>query len=896
MAAYAALVSLLNDLELIPNHPIHSFSFDNKQITSLSQTVHFLIDFMETYDSHGCTRETAEALERRIASAAHAAHDVIESHVIDQLHAGSTLGGKATFCFLPDLQKAIDDMEFVKRETIQFKVKSGVKAEQPTYSAPTSSEALNSGKNLMVGFNAALVGLMEMLTGDPSNKRVIPVVGMGGMGKTTLARNVYEHLHIQHHFDVRLWATISHDYKIESILTELLFGERRSATGGDFNRLGEELHKMLWGRRYLIVLDDMWGVEAWDEMHMFLPDNGNGSCVIVTSRLSNLAAHLSSSPFTMNFLDDDTSWELFCAKVFGEENCPAELEETGKKIAKRCKGLPLSIVVIGGHLRRLSRAIEYWEKVANFMNPISSLEEDEQCLNIISLSYEHLPAYLKPCFLYMGIYQEDERFDASKLLRFWVAEGFIKPNKSLSLEEVAEDYLNDLIDRNLILVQERMWNGKVGYCSVHDIVRELCMKVGKKDKFMCVLQNTTQAIGIELERHIVIQEGKINLDIAGALPLVRSIIHRRKWSVDELPIELRLLRVSASVSNLSVQKDEGCLTGAISQQLNLRYLAFYCEKATTMSVRDIYLPSSIPLFWNLQTLTVHNFGVLINAPCGIWEMPQLMHVEFIRIHLPDPLLGECIVLRNLHTLIGVVNLRLTEEVCIRMPNIKELSMEYNHFPSDCEASSYYCLHNLGRFINLHSFKCQFRGDSKWRDVVLSLTFPSSVEELGLWNCHLEWEELTMMIKSLAHLGSLVVYIIKGSEWSLVEEEFPRLKRLTIYSCDDLISWDAQSSHFPVLENICIQKSPKLSEIPCDIGEIPTLRLIQLKSCSVSAAVSAMRIMVEQESFGNEELQLEVDFNEMEQVERFQKMVREEGLRSNNLRLSYKLGRIRPSQL
>ncbi|XP_057772745.1 putative late blight resistance protein homolog R1B-17 [Salvia miltiorrhiza] len=575
MAAYAALVSLMNDLELIPNHPTHSFSFDNKQITSLSQTLHFLIDFMETYDSHGCTRESADSLESRIASSAHAAHDVIESHVVDQLHAGSTLGGKATSYFLPDLQKAIDDMDFVKREAIQFKAKSGVKAEQPTYSAPTSSESV---KSVMVGFDAAVVRLMEMLTGELSGHRVIPVVGMGGMGKTTLAKNVYDHLLIKQHFDIRLWATISQEYSVDNILTQLLSEKRKS--NGDVCRLGEELHKMLWGRRYLIVLDDMWSVEAWDEIHMFLPDNGNGSCVIVTTRLSNLAAHLSSYPFVMNFLDDDNSWELFCGKAFGEENCPLELVGIAKKIVKRCRGLPLSIVVIGSHLRRSSRAIEYWEKVANYMNPISSVAEDEQCLNIISLSYEHLPAYLKPCLLYMGIFQEDEQIDASKLLKLWVAEGFLKPNKSISLEEIAENYLNDLIDRNLILVIRRRWNGKAQICVIHDIVRELCLKVAKKEKFLYVLQDNTQVTSIGRELRIVIPQGKkLNSDGFGALPsLLRSLICSRllgrEIKFDRSCLFSRLLRVSAYATHIFLGGGR-FFPAAHFQQVNLRYLDFY---------------------------------------------------------------------------------------------------------------------------------------------------------------------------------------------------------------------------------------------------------------------------------------------------------------------------------
>ncbi|XP_042051256.1 putative late blight resistance protein homolog R1B-16 [Salvia splendens] len=693
MAAYAALVSLMNDLELIPNHPTHSFSFDSKQITLLSQIVHSLIDFMETFDSHGYTTESAEILETRIASAAHAAHPVIESHVVDQL-----LTGTPSPDFSLDLQKSIEDLHFVVEIVAMQFNKSKIGFNFNTYSPHTSSEFRSSGNNVMVGFDAAVVRLMEMLTftGGDSSQRVVPVVGMGGMGKTTLAGNVYNHLLIQQHFDIRCWATISQEFSVDNVLTQLLFENRK--TDGDVGRLGEELHKLLWGRRYLIVLDDMWSLEAWDDTHMFFPDNGNGSCVVVTTRLANLAAHLSSSPLQMNFLDEEKSWDLFRGKAFE------------KKI-------------------------------------------------------------------------EDERIDASKLLRYWVSEGFIKPNGSSSLEEVAEDYLKDLIDRNLILVVERRWNGKAHFCVIHDIVRELCLKVAKKEEFMCVLDTTH---GVGREHRIVIPEGKSLGALESPPLLLRSLILRPRLlgqlEFYRSSLFSRLLRVSAYATHIFLGEGR-CFPAAHFQQVNLRCLIFY---VTCCYPGPYLIPSSISQLWNLQTLIIHHDGVCVTAPYEIWEMTQLRHLKLDGVCLADPVLKqrerECIVLENLQRLVGVKILRLTKEVCKRIPNIKELAVDYHH-PT---TSSKYCLHNLTLF---------------------------------------NWEELNTRIESLSNLGYLELHSVKGSKWEQCDQEFSSLKVLMISDCDELVYRNANSSHFPILEALHICGSSKLSQVPSDIGEIPTLRVI-----------------------------------------------------------------------
>ena len=170
------------------------------------------------------------------------------------------------------------------------------------------------------------------------------------------------------------------------------------------------------------MLDDMWSIEVWEKLQLYLPDHSNGSRIMVTTRITNLWSSLDNNyGIEMKFLDEESSWNMFCIIVFGGRSCPLELEKIGKKIVKSCRGLPLSIVVVGGVLEKLERTNECWKSIRRSLNSIVNSENDMQCLKILKLSYNHLPLYLKPCFLYMGIFKEDSEIQVSKLIKLWVS-------------------------------------------------------------------------------------------------------------------------------------------------------------------------------------------------------------------------------------------------------------------------------------------------------------------------------------------------------------------------------------------------------------------------------------------------------------------------------------------
>ncbi|XP_042032510.1 putative late blight resistance protein homolog R1A-10 [Salvia splendens] len=847
MAAYGALVSLMHIIDTLEKHPSPPISINKKQVQSLTQNITFLQEFLDSYISPFAESHDADPLERRIADAVYAAEDVIESHIVDQIHSGSTI--VADHDFYHNLQKVIEEMDLINKEVKSIAVEAQTKQRPVAALTPSSSTVK---ENVIVGSKEVFIEVLDKLAGNQLNRQIIPITGMGGIGKTTLAMNLFENALVKERFDIRAWTTISQTYNVRETLREVLF----RASGGDSssdlseNELGQKLYQFLFGRRYLVIMDDMWSIEAWEKIKNFFPDNQNGSRIIVTTRLSDLSSQLNESCIVgMKFLDEASSWDLFGMTVFGKESCPIELEKIGKNIVANCKGLPLSIATIGGLLAKSERTKECWERIEQNLNSIVINTNDGFCLKILRMSYIFLPNYLRPCFLYMGVFEEDYRICVSVLKKLWVSEGFLKPRSGKCLETLAQEYFKELVDRNLILVDGLGSTGNVKYCKIHDLLRDLCLKEAEKERFYHVVRDDPPA-NIS-ERRVVLKTA----GLLGSLSHTRSVIcqYDKTTSDNEkvlLSRDLRLLRTFRACDF------ERYFLENVFELVNSRYLAISVHDESRFS-------SPIDLLWNLQTLIIHpSFYNDRHVPNEIWKLRQLRHLEFAvnKLILPNPASddSDIVIMENLQTLKGVENLLLNEEVVKRIPNVKKLHLTYN---SDLGEEN--CLSYLQCFSKLENLSCRTFYQSG--DFLLRINFPNSITKLVVDDLYsrefgTKWEDILRKIGSLPLLEKLVLIngVFQTGKWETIEGQFQNLKFLRLWLCEGLVNWIvSDSSHFPLLQKLTLDYLYELEEIPSEVGEIATLKSISLYWCSEAVVESAKKIVEEHEDLYGEQLDLHV---------------------------------------
>ncbi|GFP79880.1 putative late blight resistance protein homolog r1a-6 [Phtheirospermum japonicum] len=608
------------------------------------------------------------------------------------------------------------------------------------------------------------------------------LVGMAGIGKTALAKEVFAYISRRLINEYSAWVKVGPKPRLKQILQEKTE-----------EKLAKYLFESLKGTRYLIVLDDVWHGHVIEDLTRIIGYNNRNGRILVTTRLREVASG-AYPVHKMRFLNGEESWCLLRDKVFGEESssCPGELTKVGKKIAENCQGLPVLILEVAKILFKDKKTVEYWNEVAEKRNSVFS-DANDRIFEVLFPSYENLPQHLKACFLYMGVFPQDCEIPCSKLIKLWSVEEFLdQPSKFINFKDFGMKCINDLVSGSLVIVHKKSSNDAIKTCSLHCAVWHLCVTEAQRNRFFHILNSRADGLGegVKSQHRLCVHNNVLCATDTIVNSTARSLLCTGPYYRYPVPIcfGLKLLRV---LDALSIRLYEFPMEAL--KLVQLRYLALTYNG-------DV--PRSISQLWNLQF---------------IWDMKELKHLQVVGSDLPEPCNGD--VLPNLVTLLDVSVQSCTKGVLEGLPNLEKLGtrieLVLNNY-DDFEPST--CFDYVFRIHKLESFECVVLNPKLDNEAIivprsLGSHFPESLKRVSLSGVGCPWEDM----KAIASLPNLEVlklrcYAFRGPEWATGEWEFQRLRFLLIED-SDLENWRAPFSSFQDIRRLIIRHCYKLQDIP-----------------------------------------------------------------------------------
>ncbi|KAF7082191.1 hypothetical protein CFC21_086072 [Triticum aestivum] len=489
--------------------------------------------------------------------------------------------------------------------------------------------------------------ILIKLVGQPDNNqgsKVISVWGMGGLGKTTLVRSIYRSQQLGGW--KRAWATALRPFNPEVLLRDLALQLQNTiqedpagstATGVQkknisvmkLQDLKDELARILKVQKCLVVLDDILSTSEWDLVKSCLHNVGR---IIVTTRQKDVAKHCSredKNMYCLEGLKDAAALDLFIKKVFKdniEKNdlVPAMMEQA-RLILHKCDGLPLAISTIGGFLASKPKTAIEWRKMNDRIGTELEINPELRTIKTILMrSYDGLPYHLKYAFLYLSIFQEDQRIRWGRLGRRWTAEGYSRDMHGMTAIELCRTYFDELLDRSMILPGEGtyQYSQKINSCQLHDMIREICISKAREENLIltleegCCLSDTQGAI-----RHLVIgsnwKRDKDVLESMLDLSHVRSLTVFGEWRPFFIFDNMRFLRVLDLEDTVGLRDHH---LDKIGQLHHLKYLSLRGCRCI------LYLPNSLQNLKHLQTLDVKGTQI-IELPRTITNLSKLQHLH-----------------------------------------------------------------------------------------------------------------------------------------------------------------------------------------------------------------------------------------------------------------------------
>ncbi|KAL5556233.1 hypothetical protein UlMin_038469 [Ulmus minor] len=787
------------------------------------------------------------------------------------------------------MEEILGKLEYIAQQKDDLGLKEG-RGEKPYASRLPSTSLIPESQ--VYGRAADKDAIIKMLLSDDVDSGkigVIPIVGMGGIGKTTLAQAIFNDNEVKEPFELKAWVCVSEEFDVCKVTKTILEAiDSRPCDLKDLNSLQVQLAEKLRGKKFLIVLDDVWreSYDDWEFMSRPFQNGAQGSKIIVTTRSDKVAKIMhSDSTYSLKILSDEDCLRLFARHALGREDFAShsELEKIGGEIVKKCKGLPLAAKALGGVLRS-TRDVLQWKRIVK--SEIWDLtDEESNILPALRLSYHYLPSHLKRCFAYCSIFPKDFMFNKEELILLWMAENLLgQPQKNKTFEDVGDEYFKDLLSRSFFQKSHK------SSFVMHDLMVDLATFVS--GKFCVQLERENPNEFVMMARHLgysrELHDSYEKFNFVFEASHLRTFYgvgsdnmcnYVSKEVVPSLFFKLRCLRVLSLQGYRNINQ----LPDSMGKLRHLRYLDL-----SRTSIRR--LPESICLLFNLQTLKLLGCDYLIRLPKDMHRLINLIYLCFSGKSLVEmpiqisklknlQMLGTFVVgkddgtniveLKELSNLRGALIIKNLQNVLktgdalqaqlMDKKYLEELELEWGDETNDSEHERD-ILDKLLPNSSLKKLKIKGYGGTTFPNWVGDRSLCSNIVDLSLANCEychslpplgqlfslksLEIDRFdgivhvgpefygncSSVVKPFASLECLTFKEMSNWEvWSMPVEDadqaFPKLRKLEVYSCKMLAR---DLPHFLLsLTSLRISDCEKLA---CSLPKMPIVSSVQLEYC------------------------------------------------------------------